>query len=135
MTRPDRRPPLPAAAFRGSSSFAYDKIGNVELHAGDGNLKSHFRLYELEDPEFEELACRICIQILGLGTVSFWDMATILEKMAICRSWPTIYPKCNFKQHWLSITQGFASVAELFIYNPLPRENRVDNPFRITLFW
>jgi hypothetical protein len=51
------------------------------LHAGDGNLKSHFRLYELEDPESEDLACRICMQILALGTVSFWDMATILEKM------------------------------------------------------
>jgi hypothetical protein len=34
-------------------------------------LKSHYRLYELEDTDFEDLVCRICMQILGLGTVSF----------------------------------------------------------------
>ena len=40
------------------------------VHSG-GPLKSHYRLYELEDTEFEDLACRICMQILGLGTISF----------------------------------------------------------------
>jgi hypothetical protein len=34
-------------------------------------LKSHYRLYELEDTEFEDLVCRICMQILGIGTISF----------------------------------------------------------------
>jgi hypothetical protein len=39
--------------------------------SGDETLKSHYRLYELDDKEFEDLTCRICMQILGLGTVSF----------------------------------------------------------------
>jgi hypothetical protein len=34
-------------------------------------LKSHYRLYELEDADFEDLICRICMQILGIGTISF----------------------------------------------------------------
>lgn len=34
-------------------------------------MKSHYRLYELEDTEFEDLVSRICIQILGMGTISF----------------------------------------------------------------
>lgn len=34
-------------------------------------MKSHYRLYELENAEFEDLVCRICMQILGIGTISF----------------------------------------------------------------
>ncbi len=34
-------------------------------------MKNHYRLYEIDDAEFEDLTCRICMQILGLGTISF----------------------------------------------------------------
>jgi hypothetical protein len=34
-------------------------------------MKSQYRLYEIEHGEFEDLICRICMQILGIGTISF----------------------------------------------------------------
>ncbi|HLM83523.1 MAG TPA: ABC-three component system protein [Terriglobales bacterium] len=34
-------------------------------------MKRHYRLHELEDTEFEDLVCRICMRILGMGTISF----------------------------------------------------------------
>jgi hypothetical protein len=48
-------------------------IRSQSSHSDPGGtiLKSQYRLYELEDTDFEDLACRICMQILGLGTISF----------------------------------------------------------------
>lgn len=34
-------------------------------------MKNQYRLYEIEHGEFEDLVCRICMQILGIGTISF----------------------------------------------------------------
>lgn len=34
-------------------------------------MKRHYRLHELEDTEFEDLVCRICMRILGMGTIAF----------------------------------------------------------------
>jgi hypothetical protein len=34
-------------------------------------MKSQYRLYEIEDTEFEDVICRVCMQILGTGTISF----------------------------------------------------------------
>jgi hypothetical protein len=35
------------------------------------SMKRHYRLHELEDTEFEDLVCRICMRILGMGTIAF----------------------------------------------------------------
>ena len=51
--------------------ISYDENAGLETRAGDATLKSHYRLYELDEKEFEDLICRICMQILGLGTISF----------------------------------------------------------------
>ena len=34
-------------------------------------MKRQYRLHELEDTEFEDLVCRICMRILGMGTIAF----------------------------------------------------------------
>jgi hypothetical protein len=34
-------------------------------------MKNQYRLYEIENGEFEDLICRICMQILGTGTIAF----------------------------------------------------------------
>lgn len=34
-------------------------------------MKRRYPLHELEDTEFEDLICRICVRILGMGTIAF----------------------------------------------------------------